>query len=185
MKIFSTLLVSLLVISACTDVQKPRQLKTIKALNHSLDSIKTVITANRLDSAHHYSQISQGVELRIKNHYFADTINLALGQKMDAYKVMRRKFNPLGMDYTNILKGAEEIKESLRELKHDIENGDGNRDKYDEYILFEKGKFEQINALCKDYVSTRNETMATFNQLHNELNAFSFELVKKAEAKKK
>jgi len=185
MKIFSTLLVALLVLSACTDVQKPRQLATIEALNHSLDSIKTVITENRLDSALQYSQMAQGVELRIKNHYFADTIDLELGKKMDAYKVMRRKFQPLGMDYTNILKGTEEIKESLRELKHDIENGDGNRDKYDEYILFEKAKFDQINALCSDYVNTRNETMATFNQLHRELNAFSFELVKKAEAKKK
>jgi hypothetical protein len=175
----------LLSLSACTDIQKPKQLSTIETLNSTLDSIQKVVSANPLDSANEYSQLSQGVELRIKNNYFADTIDMELGRKMDAYKVMRRKWASLGYDFRNIVAGVAETKESLRQLKHDIDNGDGDRGKYDEYISFEKTKVEQLNELSNQYIETRTQTFNTFNQLHKELDTFSRVLVKRAEAKRK
>lgn len=185
MKYLFLLTLATLFLTACSDAVKPRQLSSIDELTQKLDSLSTLIEANKLDSAEHYAQMAQGVELRIKNNYFSDTVDLALGKKMDAYKIMRRKFGPLAADYLNILNGSKEINESLRQLRHDIDNGDGERDKYDEYIVFEKSKVEQIEAMAKDYMDTREATMSTFTALHNEMDAFSRDLVKKAEAKKK
>ncbi|MBU2020336.1 MAG: hypothetical protein KJ941_11880 [Bacteroidetes bacterium] len=184
MKLFF-LFIIIIVFTACTDLQKPKQLQAIQSMNKTLDSIQKVVTSNPLDSANEYSILSQGVELRIKNNYFADTINMELGKKMDAYKVMRRKWAPLGYDYRNLLAGVTETKESLRQLKHDIDNGDGDRGKYNGFISFEKSKVDQLNELSKQYIDSRAETFKTFNELHQELDAFSQELVKRAEAKRK
>lgn len=185
LKLFLILTLGLLGFSACSDVKRGEQLAKINQLNASLDSIKLLVESNPLDSANLYAQISHDVELRIKNNYFADTINMVLGKKMDAYKVMRRKWAPLGYDYRNLLQGVKETKESLRQLKHDIENGDGDRSKYDEFLSFETEKVNQLKALAEQYIDTRRETYDTFHTLHEELNQFSIELLKKAEASKK
>lgn len=174
----------LLLVASCSDVHKPKQLEKIASIERSLDSLNKVILANPLDSATEYDRVSREVELRIKNHYYADTINLELGKKMNAYKVMRRKWSPLSLDFANLLNGVKETNESLRQLKHDIENGDGDRSKYDDYIAFEKNKTEQLIALGNEYVESRASTFKTFRHLHEELNAFSQLLVKQAEAKR-
>ena len=170
---------------SCSDIHKPAQLEKISTLNATLDSLHKVVLVNQLDSANSYSLLSHDVELRIKNNYFADTIDMELGKKMDAYKVMRRKWSPLGYEYRNLLKGIAETKESLRQLKHDIDNGDGSREKYDQYLAFESSKVEQLNLLSDQYVTTRAQTFKTFHDLHEELDAFSRELVRKAENKRK
>lgn len=175
----------LLLTAACTDMNETRQLDQIQAMNTSLDSIETAMKANQLDSGVQYAAMAEEVEYRIRNNYFSDTINVALGRKMDAYKVMRRKFKPLRFSYKNILKGCEEVHESLRQLKHDIQNGDGERQKYDEFLGFEQDKVNQLLGLSSEYADLKAKTLQTYDELHEELKAFSFELEKKALAGKK
>lgn len=175
----------LAITASCTDINESRQLEQIEAMNKSIDSIQEAMKNNPLDSGVHYATMAEEVEYRIRNNYFSDTINMELGRKMDKYKVMRRKFKPLRFSYKNVLKGCDEIKESLRQLKHDIENGDGERQKYDEFLNFEQEKVEQMKALSYEYAELKKTTLETYFELHDELKAFSFELEKKALAGKK
>lgn len=168
---------ALCIMFACTDMNKSNQLKSIENMHKSLDSISTVLKTNEIDTIAALQIAANGVELRIKTYYKADTIDMAFGKKMDAYKVMRRTFSPLGRMYNTIKKGAEEQKLTLNNLKADIENGDGERDKYDEYISFEENKVNQLRVLLKDYVDQKTKTMKTFHELHDELNAYSLKLV--------
>jgi chromosome segregation ATPase len=98
---------------------------------------------------------------------------------MDAYKMMRRSLKPLGKQNSQLKQAIREEEKSLKELKADIENGAGSRDKYESYILFEKNKLNQLQTLLDEYLKLKKETLATYRALHPELNQLSLDLVRK------
>jgi hypothetical protein len=181
---FFFLFSALLVLSSCADAKKPIQLEAVDSMLVSVDSIAQIVLENKIDSSLQYSNQAEDVERRIKRFYFTDTINEAFARKMDAFKVMRRKFKPLTMDQLTLDKGCVDMKESLKKLRSDIENSYNERDKYDEFIGFEQAKLEQLQILSADYVDTKNKTILTFHDLYDELNAFSMMLVEKAKGRK-
>lgn len=183
MKYFLFIL-SIIALSSCSDLNKGKQLESIDKMNVSLDSIQTVLFQHEIDTIAALGVAANTLELRIKNNYYADTIDMALGKKMDAYKVMRRTFGPMGRSFSVIKNGVLSEKEVLKNLKSDIENGYGERKKYDEHIQFEEGKVDQLRSLLKEYVTEKEKTMKTFFELHDELNTFSLELLKKKQQSK-
>jgi hypothetical protein len=164
---------------ACSDVKKSEQLSSIDKMHISLDSIQTVLFENEIDTIAALQVATNTVELRIKNNYYADTIDMELGKKMDAYKIMRRTLSPLGKSFSVIKNGVIDEKETLDKLKSDIEKGNGERNKYNEFVLFENSKVEQLRSLLNDYIAQKEKTMKTFHDLHDELNAFSMSLLEK------
>lgn len=164
---------------SCADIDKGKQLEAIDKMNKSLDSIQTVLLENEIDTISALGVATNSVELRIKNNYAEDTIDMELGRKMDAYKLMRRTLGPLGRSFYAIKTGVIEEKVTLEKLKKDIENGDGERKKFPEYVQFEENKVNQLRTLLKEYVVQKNETMKTFHELHDELDAFSMSLINK------
>ncbi|MFT7344554.1 MAG: hypothetical protein ACI9XP_001139 [Lentimonas sp.] len=180
MKLLALLILSSLLAFSCTDLKKGSQLDAINVLSVQLDSLDGELASHKMDSGFYFAQLASAVELRIKTFYFADTIDMKLGMKMDAYKLMRKKLEPLAGDYNNLKLGVLETKSSVANLKDDIENGNGKREKYDEFVVFEANKVEQLNVLYKDYFMSRDKTLATYNELHSELDAFSMELQEKA-----
>lgn len=183
MKTLSIILLSFLVLTSCSDVKKSGQLASIDEMSKKLESIKAEIEANKVDSASHISVEARETELRIKNNYFKDTVDLEFGVKMDRHKNMRRAMGKMDQKYQNVITGCNEVIESLRQLKHDIENGDGDRGKYDEYLNFEKSKFEQVEVLSKEYMESKQLAVDTYNELFKEIEEFSYRLLR--ENKKK
>ena len=177
--IFGILLTINLALFSCSDLKKGEYLKSIEQMNTALDSIQTVLIENQIDTLPALTVAAMGVELRIKNNYYADTIDIALGKKMDAFKVMRKRLGPLGSTYNTIRLGVEDEKKTLKDLRSDIENGDGVRSKYGEYVHFEQQKVGQLRSLLKEYVSEKEKALKTFNELYDELNAFSMSLLQK------
>ena len=168
-----------LLLTSCMDLETSEQLERIAAMNQTVDSVETVFEEHKMDSIAAISLRAYGVENRIKNNYNSDTIDMAFGRKMDAFKVMRRSLVPLGKSLTLIPKSVSEEREKLNELKADIENGDGDRKKYAEYISFEEAKVSQLKILLDEYVTTKETSLKTYNNLYEELNAFSMSLLKK------
>jgi hypothetical protein len=72
--------------------------------------------------------------------------------------------------------GSDELIESLRQLRHDIENGDGDRAKYQEFLDYEKSKFEQLEVLSKEYLETKEFGVSAYKELHKEIEDFSWKL---------
>jgi hypothetical protein len=136
-------------------------------------------TVNEIDTLTALKIATNAVEIRIKNYLVLDTINLVLGKKMDAYKMMRRSLKPLGKQNSQLKQAIREEQKTLKALRSDIENGSGSRDKYESYILFEKNKLNQLQILLDEYLRLKNETMATYRELHPELNQLSLDLVRK------
>ncbi len=164
---------------SCSDLKKDEQLKRISTLEKRILLIENERIVNEIDTLTSLKIATNAVEIRIKNYLVLDTINLVLGKKMDAYKMMRRSLKPLGKQNSQLKQAIREEQKTLKALRSDIENGSGSRDKYESYILFEKNKLNQLQILLDEYLRLKNETMATYRELHPELNQLSLDLVRK------
>jgi hypothetical protein len=178
MKQFLFLSLGVLVLFSCSDLKKQDQIKAIDQLSIAVDSIQEIVLKSEIDSIIYRKTATQDVELRIKQNFYSDTLNLALGKKMDAYKVMRRKFGPLSRTYNTLKTGSADELKTLELLKNDINSGSGERNKYNQFIQFEKNKVEQLSIMLTDYLKEKNNTLAVYKQLHPELLAFSLALIK-------
>jgi hypothetical protein len=165
--------------TSCMDLETSARLERIAAMERTIDSVEVVFAEHKVDSMAVMSINAYSVENRIKRNYTADTIDMEFGRKMDAFKVMRRNFKPMGKATSAIPTSIEEVREKLSQLKADIENGDGKREKYDEYLTFEETKVGQLRTLLNEFVETKIATLKTYNELYAELNEFSMSLLKK------
>ena len=157
MKFFSVISFSVLLLFGCSDLKKTDQLKSIATMQEGLDSLETEVKQHEIDTIAALMVATNTVELRIKNYYDADTINLELGKKMNAYKVMRRSLGPLGRSYATVTRGIKDQREQLTNLAFDIENGNGKRNEYDNYLLHEQNKLDQLNAVFDAYKKEKNK----------------------------
>ena len=179
MKYTLLLLLAVFLISSCTDIDKTNRLSKIDKMIHALDSISAQLKKEKIDTLAEMQLAAQGVEYRIRGNFVADTIDLELGKKMDSYKRMRRAIPKLRSNIVKLEKGVIELRKSLTSLKKDIENNSGARGKYDEYIKFEKNKFDQIVILFKEFQKNQTKISDTYSALHVELYNFSMQLIAK------
>lgn len=173
---FFTLIVLL---GSCADLQKKEQLAKINGMNQRVDSLETELRKHTIDTITELKLSTSTVELRIKNNLFLDKVDLVLGRKMDAYKRMRRALNPLGAASKKVKDGINEERIALKNLYSDIENGYGERNKYEEYLAFESDKISKLTILINDYKQQKEVIFKTYSELHEELYTFSMSLLEK------
>lgn len=166
-------------LASCVDLEKSTQTERIDAMNTTLDSIEVVIAEHAFDSLLQMQQNSYAIENRVKNYYVSDTINLALGRKMDAFKKMRKNMKPLAKARLAINSSIAEERVSLKHLLIDINGSNGDREKYNEYIQYEQAKVDQLKALLTDYVGTKISVIETYETYFDDLNEFSLALLPK------
>jgi hypothetical protein len=202
MKIFILfiLLVFTLLFASCGDLDKPKHLKAIANMEESIDSMHTALKENRLDTLAGIQIAANALLTRFKTYYVTDTIDMELGKKMHQFKRIMKSIKPkkgrgankntksseiiitdrsIGNGFAIVHNGLKAEEETLIALKRDIENGNGRRDKYAEYIKFEQQKVFQLQQLLKVYVDHKNKTIKDFNEIYTELNAYSLKLMEK------
>jgi hypothetical protein len=177
LRLFSALSCAALLLFSCIDQQKEGYLSEISSMNQQLDSMEVLILEGSIDTIASWQQSCNAVEIRIKNNLLLNKVDMNFGRKMDDYKRMRRMLNPLNRNYVKIRASIAEEKETLSNLKKDIEAGVGKRDLYKKYVDFEKGKINQISILLDDYFKTKEEALSIYNTLHPELYALSITLL--------
>lgn len=150
----------------------------IDSLNKSIDSISTVLIENKFEQMDPIVRQSRTIEKRIIDKFNPDSIiDLETGKKLDVFKEMLNTFEPLEKAYKDLLQNSKKEKIVLSELKSDIENGNGDRARYTEYVAFEAKKVKELRQLLSDYVQTKNQSSKTFNTVHNDVNTFSLKLI--------
>jgi hypothetical protein len=118
-------------------------------------------------------------ELRIKQNLYLDTIDMALAKKLDAYKVMRRSIKPMLQQYLKVREGIKEEKRVLKQLRKDIKEGRGERNRYAEYIRFERQKVQQLSTLTTEYLRTKEQFFEDYASMYPPIEAFSYTLLQK------
>ena len=176
---FGIILVIFSCLFSCSDIEKDRQVKKINVLTNSVEKLKIALTQNKISNVPEKKLAVYTVIKRIKSYYFTDTIDYQFAKKMNSYKVVKKSLKNLDGDYEKIRIALREEKIALRKLKSDVLNGFGQREKYDEYISFEKNKTKKIKSLLDEYIYKKKEFTIAFDSLHPLLNDYSMRLEEK------
>jgi hypothetical protein len=189
-----------LTLVSCTDFDRKEQLKQIANMKQTVDSLQKNLEINRIDTLAGLRTAVMNLELRIRNNYTADTIDLELSKKMAQYQTVKKFFvaekeeggeneslnsQTLGAAYLVVKNGLLQEQKTLDLLKSDIENGNGERNKYNEYVQFEQNKVKQLAILLDDYKKHKDKVLKMFFDVYNELDPFVKSLEKKNAAKSK
>ena len=189
-----------LTLVSCTDFDRKEQLKQIANMKQTVDSLQKNLEINRIDTLAGLRTAVMNLELRIRNNYTADTNSLELGKKMAQYQTVKKFFvaekeeggeneslnsQTLGAAYLVVKNGLLQEQKTLDLLKSDIENGNGERNKYNEYLQFEQNKVKQLTILLDDYKKHKDKVLKMFFDVYNELDPFVKSLEKKNAAKSK
>jgi len=176
---FGILLVIFSFLFSCSDIEKDRQVKKINGLTNSVEKLNIALTQNKISDVPEKKLAVYTVIKRIKSYYFTDTIDYQFAKKMNSYKAARKSLMILDSDYEKIRIALREEKIALRKLKSDVINGFGQREKYDEYISFEKNKTKKIKSLLDEYIYKKKEFTIAYDSLHPLLNDYSMRLEEK------
>lgn len=189
-----------LTLVSCTDFDRKEQLKQIANMKQTVDSLQKNLEINRIDTLAGLRTAVMNLELRIRNNYTADTIDIELSKKMAQYQTVKKFFvaekeeggeneglnsQTLGAAYLVVKNGLLQEQKTLDLLKSDIENGNGERNKYNEYLQFEQNKVKQLTILLDDYKKHKDKVLKMFFDVYNELDPFVKSLEKKNAAKSK
>ena len=166
-------------LSSCADLHKGDQLLAVETMHKTLDSITTVLIENDYKSIEEIRIESKDVAEKIKGNYKGDTLDIEFAKKLDDYKQMLFSFDPLKNGYILLLKNTKEEKKALTKLMDEIEKGNGERAKYQEFILNEQKKTKQICMLLSDYVSQLKKSLTIYHQNKDAIYDYSFSLIAK------
>ena len=167
-----------IVLTACSDFQRPEQLDRVTVLENQLKEAQhelAGISDSTLFSIYLFAE-----NLKVKMEFYApDTLNLENALRLDRYCMAGRN-SLFILDERNKLQDLlPEYEEDLRRLKKDIELGSGQRHRYDEFLLFEEEKikafYSRVDAcerMLKEVIDVDDELRAVLNtDMHEQISA--------------
>ena len=168
---------ALFLFQSCTDWKKPKQLDSVEVLNEKLSELEQSYS-NYEEYSNILSKVTE-VESRLIQNSNGDTLTL------DFAKILER-YSSISPDIRLIQKQIPYI-DSLFEIRNngivslglDIENGVGNRSKYDQNIKFEETALEELSALVEHCESILQNAILNYKDLNEQVQEYSLELEKK------
>ncbi|MCR9172150.1 MAG: hypothetical protein NXI10_06645 [bacterium] len=159
-----------LLFAACADLKKSEQEDRIAAMETKLDALEKEL--NDFDEAL-WKTWTTDAELATKQlkQLEADTIPLEMALQIDNYRKLKEKLPGLQKGQQNCLNQVKAIRKRLKKLKTDIENGNGRRDKYDEFLSTEEQELEILEEKFALYKSTYDELQSDFPAAQEQVNA--------------
>lgn len=155
-----------LVIASCGNKNKNEFLTEIDEMESTLDSLDSVAK----DTTRYYAtDIVASVRntiLKVKNNYMPDTIDVELAEQMNAYKEIRKAVSKNSGNIAKAKQTIPEVQEKLKDLRHDIENGVNDREKYRDFINYEKSKISEIEEVLSYYIETTEKYYNRYDSLH-------------------
>ena len=165
MKKFIAFVLLGLLVASCHDAQKESYLAEVEQMNNSLDSIEEVFESNKIDTINLFMNHIEYTLIQVKNNFVADTVDAEFAKVMDRYKSIKKGLPKNNRNAEKISKSIIEERTALEKLEHDIENAAGEREKYPEYISFERNKVVQIRELMKSWKDVQDNHLEAFDRL--------------------
>jgi hypothetical protein len=179
MKKFILLLFVSVLTFACVDFKRDQLLRKVAKMDRNLLVLVGKLKDDRMNDIASIKLNTIQTELRVKQNLHLDTIDMELAKKLDAYKVMRRSIKPMLQQYLKVKEGIKEEKRVLKQLRKDINEGRGERNRYAEYIRFERQKVSQLSSLTTEFLRAKEQFFKDYALLYPPIEAFSRTLLQK------
>lgn len=168
MKLVNWIVVTVLFVAvvSCNNSEKEAYISEVDGMIVRLDSLKEIADANVLDSLPFIIDRVKKNTKRFAASYKGDTIDLQIGEMINLYKSVRKGLSRNSGNLAKVRVSIPETVEALTNLKSDISNGVGERDKYQEHILFERDKVDQIDTLLSVYLKNNDEYLSLYEELN-------------------
>lgn len=171
---FAILLASLI---ACKDKEQDKYLAEIADMEVEIDSLEMVAKDTLLKKPFSVALNVRNTIIKVKNNYLPDTIDYGVANMMNSYKEIRKALESNSGNLAKVRQSLPEIKQKVSDLKHDIENGVGERERYQEFVNFEKKKIEEVKDVLSYYMNTKQKFYNRYDSLHPIVNKFADSLV--------
>jgi DNA repair ATPase RecN len=155
-----------LFITSCKNENKKELLSEIDRMEIKLDSISNVANDTARYVAENIVTSVRATILKVKRNYMPDTIDYILANQMNSYKEIRKAVSKNTGNLAKVKQTIPEVQKKLEDLKHDIENGVNDRDKYQDFINYEKSKIAEIEQVLSYYIETTNKYYNSYDSLH-------------------
>lgn len=155
----------LAVLFSCSDLSRSDRLSSLDMLNDSLDSMEVVALALEENKINNMFESSERISEKIEE-LDPDTIEYDFAIRLDRFKQMNAICSEAKLNYEKISALINEERSSVKNLYQDIENDQGQRNKYDEYIGLEKRKIEQLQQHLVGYIDELTLAINTFDELN-------------------
>ncbi|OFZ56775.1 MAG: hypothetical protein A3D92_12735 [Bacteroidetes bacterium RIFCSPHIGHO2_02_FULL_44_7] len=134
---------------ACSDLQRPEQLNKIAGLVEMLDGAESSLENISVDKLQGIFHASEAVKAKILAE-MPDSLDLDRAIRLDRFREAGDAALLLSVEREELRKIIPDYRKALDKLKQDIENGNGQKHKYDEYIDFEEKKVKDFSARVDD-----------------------------------
>lgn len=163
----------LLFLSSCKDQVKSHFITEVEQLEITLDSLETIAfdSKTRQDGGIILS-VQETIAL-IKENYELDTLSMEGVEKIDGYQEIEYAMTVNSGNLAKAKQAIPEVKIKLKELKHDIKHGVNSREKYQDFINFEKEKIEDIGEILAYYMKNKKKYENRYDSLYPFIRNFS------------
>lgn len=168
-----------LTLLSCADFDREKLLQQVDKQQKHVQKLELQLEKFVINDVATLKNDALQTELRIKQNLHLDTINMELARQLEEFKLMRKSISPLMKQYLKAKNGIKEEAAVLKNLSRDIKEGRGERQRYNEYIGFEKQKVKQLSALTTDFIRARAKFIANYDRLYPPIEAFSYTLIQK------
>ncbi|MCC5924487.1 MAG: hypothetical protein JJT77_11940 [Crocinitomicaceae bacterium] len=161
---------------SCKDSVREEYLTAIATMEQELDSMLLIAEANRIDTLPKLIDHIKNRTLEVSKYYVPDTIDLEIAKMMNLYRDVRKAMSSNSGNLAKVKNSIPEVKQKLADLRYDIENGLGDREKYSEFVNFERSKVNQIKEILNYYLDVKQEFTDVFRETDPQVQSFIREL---------
>ena len=166
----------ILFLVSCVDLSKKNQLTELTQLSKRVDSIQQEFELLKKDTISEIIYSMNQTSDKIKTNIGDDTLSLQIAGKLDSYKKVYRKLTSIEAYDEKFLFGSQDIKNSIEKLSNDITKGNGDREKYDQFLTFERSKVIELEKLLSNVKKLQSESIETFQKIHPAISSFADQL---------
>jgi len=163
-----------MIFQSCTDLKKGGQLSNLDQLSKTIDSIEIVLNENRIDTLKKMHDSAKVISAQIGEFHSADTLSLVFAMKLDDYKLMVESIPEIKMYQIQLKEGIAELRTSVTNLRKDVTNSSGQKNRYSEFISFEKRKIDLLRDALNSFIDLRDKIINDFSSVEEEVRNFAF-----------
>lgn len=156
-----------LIVAACHDVRKQKQLDQLSTLNTIVVNIQQQVDSIDIVAWNQTRASTQETRRIIKANYTTDdTISLEFAQKLENYKAIEVNLSYFEKEREQFLEALQRARNAVKLLRNDVENSQGDRNAYDKNIAIEKKRVTELANYFAQWLETKTKCVNSYHDLH-------------------